>query len=196
MNKAMTRKDYLLYALAVFCWGTSWIALKLQAVSSAPEAAVFWRFVLATPLMFLWALVSRQSLRFEWRAHGLFLLAGVGLFSTNFMLYYHAGRLLTSGLLPVLFSLSIIGNLVMGALFLGQRITLRLVLGALIGIVGVALLFSAEFSKIETSDTLWLGILFCSVGTISFCIGSTASALATIRASRADAPAPVVPVTA
>jgi drug/metabolite transporter (DMT)-like permease len=173
----MTARDYGLYAAAVFCWGTSWLVLRIQAVSAPPETAVFWRFVLAAALMALWAFAVRERWRYSLKDHGRFLIAGLGIFSTNFMLYYHGGRVLTSGLLPVLFSLAVVGNLVLGWLFIGQAITVKLLAGAIIGISGVGLMFSAEFAKTEADAALWLGILMCSAGTLSFCIGNTASAL-------------------
>ncbi len=173
----MTPRDYLLYAAAVFCWGTSWLALRIQAVSAPAETAVFWRFVLATLLMWLWIAAAKERWRYERRDHARFLVMGLGIFSSNFILYYHGGQALTSGLLPVLFSLAVVGNLVMGRLFLGQAVTAKLVAGAVIGIAGVALMFSAEFAKAEAGWPLVIGIGLCTLGTLSFCIGNTASAL-------------------
>ncbi len=80
---------------------------------------------------------------------------------------YHAGRLLTSGLLPVIFSLAIVGNLVMGRIFLGQAITGRLLAGAGIGIAGVAVMFSAEFARTEADAALFLGIALALSATLS-----------------------------
>ncbi len=173
----MTARDYALYATAVFCWGTSWLALRIQAVSAPSETAVFWRFVMATALMALWVRARGLPLAFGAKAHARFLVAGLGIFSTNFVLYYHGGRVLTSGLLPVLFSLAVVGNLLLGALFLGQRITLKLAAGALVGVCGVALMFAGEFDKTAEDAALLVGVLLCLAGTLSFCIGNTASAL-------------------
>ena len=174
---AMSLRDLLLYAAAVFCWGTSWLALRIQAMNAAPETAVFWRFVLATTLMAVWVAASGESWRRSRADHLRFLAMGLGIFSTNFILYYHGGKVLTSGLLPVLFSLAAVGNLAMGRLFLGQAVTPRLILGACVGILGVALMFSAEFAKTEADRPLLIGVGLCLLGTISFCIGNTASAL-------------------
>ncbi len=173
----MSLRDLFLYAAAVFCWGTSWLALRIQAMNAAPETAVFWRFVLATALMAMWVAASGESWRRSRADHRRFLVMGLGIFSTNFILYYHGGKVLTSGLLPVLFSLAAVGNLAMGRLFLGQVITPRLILGACIGILGVALMFSAELAKTQADGPLLVGIGLCMLGTISFCIGNTASAL-------------------
>jgi drug/metabolite transporter (DMT)-like permease len=176
-TQPMTARDYALYATAVFCWGTSWLALRVQAVSAPPETAVFWRFVLATALMFAWVRARGLPLAFDGRAHARFLVAGLGIFSTNFVLYYHGGRVLTSGLLPVLFSLAVVGNLLLGALFLGQRITLKLAAGAFVGVCGVALMFAGELDKTAEDAAVLTGVALCLAGTLSFCIGNTASAL-------------------
>jgi drug/metabolite transporter (DMT)-like permease len=181
---AMTPRDYALYATAVFCWGTSWLALRIQAVSAPPETAVFWRFVFATLIMLAWVLAARQIMRFGWREHRRFIAMGLGIFSTNFILYYHGGKVLTSGLLPVLFSLAVIGNLLLAALFLGQKITARLAGAAIAGVTGVALMFSAEFSGTADDARLAVGVALCTAGTISFCLGNLASALS----SRAAVP--------
>lgn len=173
----MSPRDFLLYAAAVFCWGTSWLALRIQAAYAAPETAVFWRFVLATALMALWVRASGESWRRPWADHRRFLVMGLGIFSTNFIFMYHAGRLLTSGLLPVIFSLAVVGNLVLGRLFLGQSITPKLILGAIIGIAGVALMFSAEFMKTEADASIAIGVALALSATLCFCIGNTASAL-------------------
>jgi drug/metabolite transporter (DMT)-like permease len=188
MGERMTPRDILLYATAVFCWGTSWLALRIQSVSAPPETAVFWRFVLATVLMGLWVRARGDALSYDGRAHRRFLVMGVGIFSTNFMLYYHGGKVLTSGLLPVLFSLAVVGNLVLGALFLDQRVTRRLALGALVGVAGVALMFVGELATSSEDAVLLLGVALCSAGTFSFCIGNVASALSS-RAGVAVIPA-------
>jgi drug/metabolite transporter (DMT)-like permease len=176
-DQAMTSRDYVLYATAVFCWGTSWLALRVQAASAAPETAVFWRFVLATLLMLLWVKAKGLPLRFDLPAHRRFLVMGLGIFSTNFVLYYHGGKVLTSGLLPVMFSLAVVGNLFLGAAFLQQRITPKLLAGAFVGVSGVALMFAGELSKTGEDAALAMGVLLCLIGTFSFCIGNTASAL-------------------
>lgn len=173
----MTPRDFALYAIVVFCWGTSWVALRIQSAEAAPETAVFWRFVCAAILMILWVRFSAREWHFPLRRHAVFLLAGVGMFSTNFIFYYHGGKVIISGLLPVLFSLAVVGNLLLGALFLGQRVTMRLGGAALMGIVGIGLMFAPEFQRTEATPALMRGIALCMCGTVCFCLGNLASAL-------------------
>src|SRR3954471_2342557 len=56
--------DLGLYAVTVFVWGTSWIALKGQLGEVSPEVSTLWRFLLAAPLMWLWALARGDALAY------------------------------------------------------------------------------------------------------------------------------------
>ena len=49
----MTPRDYLLYAVVVFGWSTSWYPLKLQLGVVAPEVSLFWRYFFSAILMFV-----------------------------------------------------------------------------------------------------------------------------------------------
>ena len=171
-----TAYDYLLYAATVFGWGTSWYAMKIQATAIAPELAVLWRFVLATGGMFLWAVLAGMPLRFPARLHVRFALLGLFLFSTNLVLFYHGARYLPSGLLSVVFSLSAIGNLLLGAVLLGIRIEWLVGAGALLGSTGIALIFLPALLDTATGASALAGLAFCFAGTTSFCFGNIVSA--------------------
>ena len=84
--------DMLLYAGVVFGWSTSWLPLKWQLGVVAPEISLFWRFLMAAPMMALLAVMSGQSLRFDWRVHWRFAALGLFIFSGNFTLFYHAAN--------------------------------------------------------------------------------------------------------
>ena len=44
----------LLYVVTVVVWGTTWIAIEFQLGVVAPEVSVFYRYALATTLLFAW----------------------------------------------------------------------------------------------------------------------------------------------
>src|SRR3546814_5216439 len=91
----------------------------------APELSVGYRFAIAAALVFVWALTTRQRLRFGWRTHGLLAAMGLCMFSFNFYFFYLAAAFLTSGLLAVVFSMTVVLNIVNGRLFLGRRASPR-----------------------------------------------------------------------
>ncbi len=61
--------DGMLYAVTVFAWSTSWIALKMQVGVVAPEVSVAWRFILAAIVMFGWVAATGRPLRFPLKDH-------------------------------------------------------------------------------------------------------------------------------
>ena len=161
-----------LYATVVFAWGFSWLALRAQLGAVAPEVSVLWRFLLAGAVMWLWVAARRDALRFPARIHLFFAGVGVLMFSSNFVLFYHGGLTIPSGLLAVVFSLASIGNLLMAALFLGQPIGLRVATGGAIGAVGIALLYLPEIAAADFSPAALTGLVLCILGTLSFCAGN------------------------
>src|SRR4051812_16385575 len=165
--------DLGLYAVTVFVWGTSWIALKAQLGEVSPEVSTLWRFLLAAPLMWLWAAARGDTLAYP-ADHRRFALAGALMFSSNFVLFLYGGQYLPSGLLAVVFSLVSILNLLLGAAFLGQPIVPRVAVGGMLGAAGIALLYSPQIAGGFERGAL-LGLAFCLAGTLSFCAGNLVS---------------------
>jgi len=178
---AMTRLDYSLYAVTVFAWSTSWIALKLQLGVVAPQVALTWRFLLASLVMFGWAIVRRHRLAFPLGDHLRFIGLGFFIFSMNFLQFYIGGAKLASGLLAVIFSLASVFNMLLGAIFLRQSVDRRVLLGAAFGFGGVALMFWPEIAGTEIDHDAAIGLLLCVGGTLFFCIGNMISASAQKR---------------
>ncbi|MCI0516498.1 MAG: EamA family transporter, partial [Woeseiaceae bacterium] len=79
-----------LYVITVAVWGTTWIAIEFQLGVVAPEVSVFYRYVLASGLLFAWCRLRRLSLRFDVRAHRRFMLLGLLLFCLNYVMTYYA----------------------------------------------------------------------------------------------------------
>jgi drug/metabolite transporter (DMT)-like permease len=166
--------DLGLYAVTVFVWGTSWIALKAQLGEVSPEVSTLWRFLLAAPLMWLWALARGDALAYPAADHRRFAAAGALMFSSNFVLFLYGGQYLPSGLLAVVFSLVSILNLILGAAFLGQPIVPRVAVGGVLGAAGIALLYSPQIAGGVERGAL-VGLAFCLAGTLSFCAGNLVS---------------------
>jgi drug/metabolite transporter (DMT)-like permease len=174
----MNRSVIWLFALIIWCWGTSWYALHWQLGVVPPEVALVWRFLGAAAAMFIWCLFDGTPLRFSLRDHARFALLGVLLFSTNFLLFYYGGLILHSGLLAVVFSTASIFNLLLGAAFFGQRFEKQVAAGALLGFSGIALMFWPEIRNSASGfdRQALIGLALCLGGTVSFCLGNFASA--------------------
>jgi len=187
---AMSSSDLALYALVVFVWGTSWIGMRWQVGVVAPEVSVLWRFALAFPLMFAWAAMAGQRLRHPPSAHAYFAAMGATMFSLNLVLFYTASLYVATGLMAVVFSLASIFNLVLSAIFIGQRIRWTMVVAGLVGLAGVALMFAPEIIAHELSGRALMGLGISLLATLCFCSDNIVSAAAQRRGI------PVLPGTA
>jgi drug/metabolite transporter (DMT)-like permease len=165
-----------LYLLTVFIWGSTWLAIKFQLGIVSPELSIAYRFALAAVILIGFSLIRRLPLRFDFKSHSYFALQGLLLFSLNYFLVYLAEGFLTSGLVAIIFSLIIILNIIFGAILLNNPIRLRVVIGGVLGLLGLALVFWPELSAFDPSSQKMLGISFTLIATISASLGNVVSA--------------------
>ena len=172
----MTRLDYSLYGLVVLILGSTWIALRLQLGEVAPEVSVLWRFCAALMFMVPLVLIRKERLVFPLAMHLRFALLGSFLFSSNFIFFYYAGLTTPTGLLAVVFSLASIINLLLGAILARRRPSARLAIGGLIGAIGSGLMFAPQIIGQPFGYTAIQGLIYCLLGTLSFCAGNSVAA--------------------
>lgn len=165
-----------LYLVTVLIWGSTWLAIKFQLGVVAPELSIAYRFALAALLLFVFSLFRRLPLRFSIRTHGFFALQGFLLFSLNYILVYMAEGYLTSGLVAIIFSFIIVLNVVFGAVFLRNPVRAQVIIGAALGLIGLALVFLPELSSLSLSSQKVLGIVLALISTVSASLGNVVSA--------------------
>ena len=165
-----------LYLATVLIWGSTWFAIKFQLGVVEAEVSLVYRFLLAAVILLLFCLITRRNLRFSISQHFFIALQGLFLFSTNYLIFYWATGLLTSGIVALLFSTIILINIVNGALFLGQSIRARVVVGALFGFSGIAAIFWSELAGLENDSSAWQGLWMCLGATFLASIGNILSA--------------------
>ena len=166
-----------LYCVVVLCWSCSWYASKLQGNVVDAFVSLVWRFGIAAPLMFGWAVLGGQKLKFGWKIHLVFAPVGILMFSANFAFAYQAVKLLPSGLVSVIFSLSTVANMALVAVIFRQWPGIRSLTGAALGVGGLALLFFGDTPSIDEGEGYWAGV-FCGLAmTLTFSLGNVGSAL-------------------
>jgi drug/metabolite transporter (DMT)-like permease len=164
--------DLSLYLATILIWGSTWFAIKLQLGVVPPAVSVAWRFLAAAALLLGYSLWRGLPLRYGRRDHGFLLLQGLLLFCLNYVGFYLAELQLASGLVAVICSLMMIGNIIGMRLFFGvpvQRINL---VGGLLGIAGVALLFLPQLRALSASRATIAGIALASAATVSASLGN------------------------
>lgn len=175
----------VLFATVVLAWGFTWYAIRLQLGATAEAVSIFWRFALAVVILWGGLIATKRLKPVHWRQHGWFAVLGATLFSCNFMLIYGSEAYVPSGLVSVIFSMSTIFNAFNQWIFKGVRPSLRVVLGAFVGVAGVACLFADQLG-LGAHQAQLIGILLALAGTYSFSLGNLASRQAT--ASGTDLP--------
>ncbi|MGI9570347.1 MAG: EamA family transporter, partial [Desulfobulbia bacterium] len=149
----------LLFATVVLIWGSAWIMIKFQIGVVAAEASVAYRIGIAALIMFVWAIMRRLPLRFSLHDHLFIALQGALIFSTNFFLFYLASGYLTTGVVSVVLSTAAVLTMLFNALRLRRPPALRVILGAVLGSLGISLIFWPEVAGFTTASGGAQGLL-------------------------------------
>lgn len=166
-----------LYLATVLIWGTTWIALKMQLGEVAIPLSIAYRFALAALVLFVVLLLSGRLQPVNRRGQIICLAQGLCLFCLNFMCFYTASQWIPSGLIAVVFSTSTLWNALNARVFFGQRIARNVLMGALLGLSGLACLFWPELSGHAASRETLLGLGLALLGTLSFSAGNMLSSM-------------------
>ena len=169
-------QNALLYVVTVLIWGSSWLAIKYQLGSVDPMVSVAYRFLLASAISWLYCRFSGRLMRYSLRDHGFMFLQGSSLFALNYWLFYLSELTLTSGLAAVIFSTIVVMNMMNGVLFLKNRLELRVVLGAGIGLFGIIVVFWSEVTDFESGSENLFAVSLAVLATLLASLGNIASA--------------------
>jgi drug/metabolite transporter (DMT)-like permease len=161
-----------LFIACVAIWGSTWIAITFQLGRVDPEASVFYRFLLASVLLFAYCLVRRLPLRYSLREHGWIALQGIFMFSVSYIFVYYAEANVVSGLVAVGYSASPLLAMLGMRAFFGTEMTARVALGSALGIVGIALVFYPEIAQLRGGGRPVLGALFTALAVLVSTFGS------------------------
>ncbi len=173
-----------LFAACVAIWGSTWLAITFQLGAVAPEASVFYRFLLASALLFAYCRARGLPLAFTARQHAWIAFQGFLMFSISYVCVYYAEEHLVSGLVAVGYSASPLLNMLGMRLAFGTRMTARVAAGAALGILGITLVFWPEFSHLRSDGNVALGAFFTAAAVVL----SAASNMAAQRNQQAGLP--------
>jgi drug/metabolite transporter (DMT)-like permease len=165
-----------LFFLCVVIWGSTWIAIKFQLGTVAPEVSLFYRFLVASAVLFIFCWWRKLPMKFTPRQHMFMAAQGTLMFGISYIFVYHAEMYVVSGLVAVGYSASPLLNMVVVRMFYGTPINLRVTLGALLGIVGIVIIFWPEFAGMRADGNVALGSAFTAIAVV---ISAVASGLVT-----------------
>ncbi|WP_296721246.1 DMT family transporter [Erythrobacter sp.] len=162
-------------------WGSTWFVITGQ-IDGVPAAwSVFYRFALATPALFVVALLMGRRLRLTRPEQLLAVGVGIAQFSGNFLFVYHAELHITSGIVAVMFALLMVPNALFARAFIGERVQPGFIGGSMVAIAGVALLLVHEWRAAPLDGNVGLGIVLAIGGMLAASIANVVQANPTGR---------------
>lgn len=179
-----------LYIYTCLAWSASWLGIRFQIGVVPPQLSIAYRFLLAGAVLLLWFMWRRQSLRLRLRDHGFVLLQGALLFSLNYWLFYQAAYFIPTGLMAVVMGAIIAMNMAGARLLFGTPLEPRALIGAAMGLLGIALVFWEDLLALDLDSDGLKGLGLSLAATFCASLGN----LVAVRNQRHGLP--VVPVNA
>ncbi len=167
---------WLYFAGVVLVWGTTWYAIKLQTNGTDPVFSVAIRFGLAALIMFVFLAVTRRKLTISRGDVPGLVMMGALFFGFNYILAYMGTEYLTSGLVALVFSVTVIFNLLIEALVLRKPVEAQKIFAALLGISGLALVFYREIAGQSIDHGLLVGAGFVTAAALVVASGNILAA--------------------
>jgi drug/metabolite transporter (DMT)-like permease len=148
-------KARVVFLLLCCIWGSTWLFIKLGLRDLPPLSFAAVRFLLASIILFAIVAARRASLprgRTEWV---LIAQTGVLAFGLNYGLLFWGEQHISSGLAALLqATIPVFGMLFAHAYLPGERLNAWKMAGALLGVVGVGVIFSNQIGA-EGGRALW-----------------------------------------
>ena len=163
------------FIMCSIIWGLTWFAIKLQFHAVDASASVFYRFIIASLILFAFTKIKKIPLRYSREDHLSFLAQGAFLFCLNYIITYWASTMAPSALVALAFTSLIFFNLFGGNLFLNLPIEKNVFWGAFISFSGMLLITYNEVNTLSLYPHSLMGFLLSLLATVSASAGNLIS---------------------
>jgi drug/metabolite transporter (DMT)-like permease len=161
-----------LFTACVAIWGTTWLAITYQLGSVAPEASVFYRFLLASMVVFAWCKARGLPLGYGRRDHAWLALQGLLMFGIGYVFVYYAEEHVVSGLVAVGYSATPLISMLLLRVFFGTPMTAHVAIGGALGIAGITLIFLPEIAQLRGDGDVVAGLGYAMAAVVVSALGS------------------------
>lgn len=156
-------KPRLVWLLLCGIWGSTWLFIKLGLEDLPPFTFAGIRFVIAVAILSTIVAMRRLSLPKRARDWLLLGVSGVLAFCVNYGLLFWGEQYISSGLAAVLQSTIPAFGLVIAHFYLpGEKMTPAKILGIVLGVIGVAVIFSNQLDVAGPKALAGCGALIVS----------------------------------
>ena len=138
-------KPRLVWLLLCGIWGSTWLFIKLGLEDLPPFTFAGIRFVIAVTILSALIAIRRLRLPRTRRDWLLLMVSGVLAFCVNYGLLFWGEQYISSGLAALLQATIPAFGLVIAHFYLpGERMTTAKIIGIILGVIGVAVVFSNQ----------------------------------------------------
>lgn len=166
----MRPRDFAGLVLLGALWGGSFLFIRVAVSALGPFLLVELRVGLAATALLLYALAAGRlpKIRSRWRS---FLVLGFVNAAVPFCLIATAEIHLTASLAAILNSTTVMFTAIVGTVWMGDVLTLRKVVGIVLGIVGVTVLVG--WDPLPLSGIVLLSVAAMLIASLSYALGAT-----------------------
>jgi len=122
---------------------------------------------MAAIIIFIYLIYKKKNLKFSLNQHVWFLFFGVCLYSLNYIFFYLSNTYLISAFPAVVFSTVVIMNILGEGFYFKKKPSLKTLLGATIGMIGIIIIFNDEIFNFSLANGTHIGLFLALLGT--FC---------------------------
>ena len=156
--------NYILFIVTLFCWAPTWYLIKFQLGYVDPLVSVFYRFSIASLIIFIFLFIKKKNLKFSINHHSWFLFFGICLYSVNYVFLYLSNTYLISAFPAVVFSTIVIMNIIGETFYFKKKPSFKTLIGASIGMVGIIIIFNDEIFSFSLDEGTHIGLLLALIG--------------------------------
>jgi len=164
--------NYILFIITLFCWSPTWYIIKFQLGYVDPLVSVFYRFLIAAIIIFVYLIYKKKNIKFSLNQHIWFLLFGVCLYSLNYVFFYLSNTYLISAFPAIVFSTVVIMNILGEGFYFKKKPSLKTLVGATIGMIGIIIIFKDEIFNFSLTNGTHVGLFLALLGTFGASTGN------------------------
>ena len=142
---------YFLYTLICLIWGSTWLVIHIGSNAALPPfTGAALRFLIATTIVWIYALYKKTPLPVTIKEWGAVLVVGALSNGVSFGIVYRTSQYVPSGLGAVIFGTMPLWAAVISHWALqSERLTRVKILGIFLGIFGISIIFFPQFGSID-----------------------------------------------
>ena len=159
--------NLILFIVTLFCWSPTWYIIKFQLGYVDPLVSVFYRFIAASLIIFIYLIIKNKKLKFSFNQHMWFLFFGSCLYSINYVFFYLSNTYLISAFPAIVFSTVVIMNILGEKFYFKKKASIKTLVGVMIGMIGIVIIFNDEIFNFSFNNDTHIGLFLALLGT--FC---------------------------